>query len=79
MQMLPSPWSHAQKSWTKIPYPSIKRTLSFLEDQYKKNTNDEWVKPEQINKEFIPGLKQWKVDSNQLINTIYKNAETTRV
>jgi hypothetical protein len=24
------------KSWTKIPYPSIKRTLSFLEDQYKK-------------------------------------------
>ncbi|KAG1044387.1 hypothetical protein G6F43_011463 [Rhizopus delemar] len=51
--------------------------------QYKRSVqrynHDEWTTAEQINKEFIPELKNWKVDAYQLVHTIYKITETTRI
>ncbi|KAG1373013.1 hypothetical protein G6F61_010546 [Rhizopus arrhizus] len=34
---------------------------------------------EQINKELIPELKEWKIDTFQIVNNIYKYSEDTRV
>ncbi|KAG1462143.1 hypothetical protein G6F46_009464 [Rhizopus delemar] len=51
--------------------------------QYKRSVqrynHDEWTTAEQINKEFIPELKNWKVDAYQLVHAIYKITETTRI
>lgn len=51
--------------------------------QYKRSvhryTHDEWTTAEQINKGFIPELKNWKVDAYQLVHTICKITETTRI
>jgi hypothetical protein len=51
--------------------------------QYKRNihryNHDGWTTAEQINKELIPELKNWKVDAYQLVHTIYKITETTRI
>ena len=49
--------------------------------QYKRSVHcynhDGWTTAEQINKEFIPDLKNWKADACKLIHTIYKVTETT--
>ncbi|KAI8994655.1 hypothetical protein BDB01DRAFT_846675 [Pilobolus umbonatus] len=47
--------------------------------QYKKTVQRYNHDTEQINKEFIRDLKRWKVDAHQLVNTIHKITETTRV
>lgn len=43
-----------------------------------KYTNDEWFKPERVNKSLLPKLKAHKVDTQQIVNTIYKITENTR-
>ncbi|KAG0757580.1 hypothetical protein G6F22_019912 [Rhizopus arrhizus] len=51
--------------------------------RYKKTiqryNHPDWTSVQQINKEYIPDLKNWKVDAYQLISSIYKNTETTRI
>ncbi|KAG1039985.1 hypothetical protein G6F43_012389 [Rhizopus delemar] len=60
-------------------------TVQLKDDfkQYKRTiqcyNHDTWTKAEQINKEFIPELKNWKVDAYQLVSTIHKITETTRI
>jgi len=41
--------------------------------------HDTWTRAEQVHKEFIPDLKNWKLDAYQLVVTIHKIAETTRL
>ncbi|KAG1135743.1 hypothetical protein G6F37_012711 [Rhizopus arrhizus] len=38
-----------------------------------------WTSAQQINKEYISDLKNWEVDAYQLVSSIYKNTETTRI
>ncbi|ORE04465.1 hypothetical protein BCV72DRAFT_211208, partial [Rhizopus microsporus var. microsporus] len=35
--------------------------------------------PEETNPNFVKKLKKWKVDSHQLVNTIYRLTENTRI
>ena len=57
--------------------------LKEIFKQYKKgiyrNNHGEWTTAEQINKEFIPELKNSKVDAYQLVHTVYKITESTRI
>ncbi|KAI8887138.1 hypothetical protein K501DRAFT_292396 [Backusella circina FSU 941] len=51
--------------------------------RYKKTiqryNHPDWISVQQINKEYIPDLKNWKVDTYQLVSSIYKNTETIRI
>ncbi|PHZ12371.1 uncharacterized protein RHIMIDRAFT_284748, partial [Rhizopus microsporus ATCC 52813] len=41
--------------------------------------HDEWTVAEEINKSFIPKLKQYTVDTTQVVNAHYKGAENSRL
>ncbi|KAG1043950.1 hypothetical protein G6F43_011537 [Rhizopus delemar] len=41
--------------------------------------HEEWTMAEEINKSFIPKLKQFTVDTTQVVNAHYKGAETSRL
>ncbi|KAG0808157.1 hypothetical protein G6F16_012890 [Rhizopus arrhizus] len=41
--------------------------------------HDEWTVAEEINKSFIPKLKQYTVDTTQVVNAHYKGAEISRL
>ncbi|KAG1639576.1 hypothetical protein G6F44_007697 [Rhizopus delemar] len=41
--------------------------------------HEEWTMAEEINKSFIPKLKQFTVDTTQVVNANYKGAETSRL
>ncbi|KAG1171360.1 hypothetical protein G6F36_011768 [Rhizopus arrhizus] len=41
--------------------------------------HEEWTMAEEINKSFIPKLKQFTVDTTQVVNAHYKGAETCRL
>lgn len=41
--------------------------------------HDEWTVAEEINKSFIPKLKQYTVDTTQVVNAHYKGAENCRL
>ncbi|KAI7851727.1 hypothetical protein BDC45DRAFT_444839, partial [Circinella umbellata] len=43
-----------------------------------KYTHEEWTIAEEINKSFISKLKQYPVDTNQLVSSIYKGSEIIR-
>ncbi|KAI8885341.1 hypothetical protein K501DRAFT_270919 [Backusella circina FSU 941] len=40
--------------------------------------NEDWTVAEDINKSFIPKLKHFNVDTNQIVNNCYKGAEICR-
>jgi polyhydroxyalkanoate synthesis regulator phasin len=44
-----------------------------------KYRHDEWTVTEEINKAFIPKLKQYTVDTIQVVNAHYKGAEISRL
>ena len=56
----------------KDEFRSCKKTIQ-------RYNHPDWTSVQQINKEYIPGLKNWKVDAYQLVSSIYKNTETTRI
>lgn len=41
--------------------------------------NEEWTIPEEINKSFIPKLKNYTVDTTQVVNADYKGADISRM
>jgi hypothetical protein len=57
----------------------LKENFKSYKRSIHKYNHDKWTRPEQVNKEFIPDLKNWKVDAYQLVTTIYKITETTRL
>ncbi|KAG1123991.1 hypothetical protein G6F38_013933 [Rhizopus arrhizus] len=63
---------NASSAQLKDDFKQYKRTIQ-------RYNHDTWTKAEQINKEYIPDLKNWKVDAYQLVSSIYKNTETTRI
>ena len=63
---------NASSAQLKDDFKQYKRTIQ-------RYNHDTWTKAEQINKEFIPDLKNWKVDAYQLVSTIHKITETTRL
>ncbi|KAG1150111.1 hypothetical protein G6F37_011279 [Rhizopus arrhizus] len=63
---------NASSAQLKDDFKQYKRTIQ-------RYNHDTWTKAEQINKEYIPDLKNWKVDAYQIVSSIYKNTETTRI
>lgn len=63
---------NASSAQLKDDFKQYKRTIQ-------RYNHDTWTKAEQINKEFVPDLKNWKVDAYQLVSTIHKITETTRL
>jgi hypothetical protein len=63
---------NASSAQLKDDFKQYKRTIQ-------RYNHDTWTKAEQINREFIPDLKNWKVDAYQLVSTIHKITETTRL
>lgn len=57
----------------------LKENFKLFRRSTQKYNDEYWTKNEQVNKELIPELKNWKVDTYQFVNTIYKFAETTRI
>lgn len=60
------------------PPAQLKDNFKSYKRSIHKHNHEEWTNSEQINKEFVPGLKSGKVDAYQLIITIHKLTETTR-
>ncbi|KAG1531990.1 hypothetical protein G6F51_013309 [Rhizopus arrhizus] len=52
----------------------LKEDLKRFKRQVVRYNNDTWNRQEQINKELIPELKEWKI-----VNNIYKYSEDTSV
>ncbi|KAG1582666.1 hypothetical protein G6F46_004389 [Rhizopus delemar] len=52
---------------------------SFLDETTNKYYHVEWAVAEEINESFIPKLKQFTVDTTQVVNAHYKGAETCRL
>lgn len=61
------------------PTYELKEEFTRFKKQVARYKNDNWIKPQQINKELIPELKKWKTDTHQVITSIYKYSENTRV
>ncbi|KAG0781125.1 hypothetical protein G6F57_001507 [Rhizopus arrhizus] len=57
----------------------LKGEFKRFKRQVTRYNNDTWNRQEQINKELIPELKQWKIDTFQIVNNIYKYSEDTSV
>ncbi|KAI9247766.1 hypothetical protein EDC94DRAFT_589666 [Helicostylum pulchrum] len=57
----------------------LQKALQKFKRTIPKYNNEEWNTPETTNPNFISQLKQWKVDSLQLVNQIYKLTENMRV
>ncbi|KAG0753321.1 hypothetical protein G6F60_012744 [Rhizopus arrhizus] len=67
-------------------YKYYKLTKQQHQDNFKrykrevtKYHHDEWTVAEEINKSFIPKLKQYTVDTTQVVNAHYKGAEISRL
>jgi len=56
-----------------------KREFKRFKRQVTRYNNDTWNRQEQINKELTPELKEWKIDTFQIVNNIYKYSEDTKV
>ncbi|KAI8876614.1 hypothetical protein K501DRAFT_337981 [Backusella circina FSU 941] len=59
--------------------PKLQRVLKKFKRGTHKDNNQEWVTAETTNPDFINQLKETKVDTAQLVNTIYRLTENTRV
>ncbi|KAG1257701.1 hypothetical protein G6F68_009176 [Rhizopus microsporus] len=53
------------------PAYELKEEFKRFKRQIAKYKNDNWNRPEQINKELIPELKKWKIDTFQVVSSIY--------
>ncbi|KAG1008543.1 hypothetical protein G6F27_006398 [Rhizopus arrhizus] len=60
------------------PAYELKEEFKRFKRQIAKYKNDNWNRPEQINKELIPELKKWKIDTFQVVSSIYKYSDNTR-
>ncbi|KAG0759980.1 hypothetical protein G6F29_008749 [Rhizopus arrhizus] len=56
-----------------------KREFKRFKRQVTRYNNDTWNRQEQINKELTPELKEWKIDTFQIVNNIYKYSEDTKI
>ncbi|KAG1096098.1 hypothetical protein G6F42_018427 [Rhizopus arrhizus] len=56
----------------------LQKALQKFKRSVPKYNNEDWNTPESTNPNFIPQLKQGKVDTLQLVSTIYKHTENTR-
>ncbi|KAG1544513.1 hypothetical protein G6F47_005389 [Rhizopus delemar] len=56
-----------------------KEEFTRFKKQSARYRNDNWNKQHQINKEIIPELKKWKTDTHQVVTSIYKYSENTRI
>lgn len=61
------------------PTYELKEEFKRFKRQVARYNNDTWNRQEQINKEFIPEPKKWKIDAFRIVNTIYRYSENTRV
>ncbi|KAG1086695.1 hypothetical protein G6F42_020887 [Rhizopus arrhizus] len=61
------------------PTYELKEEFKRFKRQVARYNNETWNRQEQINKELIPELKRWKIDTFQVVNTIYRYSENTRV
>ncbi|KAI8883253.1 hypothetical protein K501DRAFT_184946 [Backusella circina FSU 941] len=61
------------------PTAQLKDELRKYKKYIQRYNHPDWTSVQQINKEYFPDLKNWKVNAYQLVNTIYKNTETTRI
>ncbi|KAG1144113.1 hypothetical protein G6F37_006507 [Rhizopus arrhizus] len=57
----------------------LKGEFKRFKRQVARYNNDTWNRQEQINKELIPELKEWRIETLQIVNNIYKHSENTRV
>lgn len=57
----------------------LKEECKRFKRQVAKYNNEKWNNQEQINKELIPELKRWKIDTFQVVSNIYKYSENTRI
>ncbi|KAG1321393.1 hypothetical protein G6F62_010841 [Rhizopus arrhizus] len=57
----------------------LKEGFKRFKRQVARYNNGTWNRQEQINKELISELKEWKIDTFQIVNNIYKYSEDTRV
>lgn len=57
----------------------LQRALQRFKKSVPKYNSETWNTPEEINPNFTPKLKGWKVDSLHLVNTIYRVTENTRI
>jgi hypothetical protein len=61
------------------PIYALKEEFKRFKRQVARYNNENWNRQEQINKELIPELKRWKIDTYQVANNIYKYSENTTV
>ncbi|KAG1053289.1 hypothetical protein G6F43_004619 [Rhizopus delemar] len=61
------------------PTYELKERFTRFKKQVARYRNDNWNKQHQINKEIIPELKKRKTDTHQVITSIYKYSENTRI
>lgn len=61
------------------PTSDLKEDIKRYKKLIPRYKHEEWTKNQQINKEFVPDLKKWKVDSHQVVTSIFKYAESARL
>ncbi|KAG1447022.1 hypothetical protein G6F46_011111 [Rhizopus delemar] len=61
------------------PASDLKDDIKRYKKQIPRYNHGEWTKNQQINKEFIPDLKKWKVATHQVVSSIFKLAEGARL
>ncbi|KAI8881649.1 hypothetical protein K501DRAFT_274423 [Backusella circina FSU 941] len=67
------------QSWILTAPLNSKKTLQKFKRSIPKYNNGDWNTPESTNPNFVNQLKKWKIDSLQLVSTIYKLTENTRI
>ncbi|KAG0926729.1 hypothetical protein G6F57_016421 [Rhizopus arrhizus] len=60
------------------PPQQLQDNLKQFKREAHKYVPNDWTTPETINRNFLPNLKKYTVETTQIINSIYKVTENTR-